>query len=68
VDEAPRIPKGVTHVALDLWEPGDTTGTTDGPLTCGDGSPSTIHRPYYHYWFEYYHEGRESERRREVPM
>ena len=49
VDEAPPVPKGVTRVAFDLWEPGDITGTTIGPLTCGDESPSTIHRPYYNY-------------------
>ena len=53
MDEASPIPKGVTRVASDLWEPGDTTGTTNRPLTCGDGPSSTIHGPYYNYWFEY---------------
>ena len=37
------------RVASYLWEPGDTTGTTIGPLTCADEYPSTIHSPYYHY-------------------
>jgi hypothetical protein len=44
-----RVPRGFTHTASDLWEPGDTTGTTNVALTCDDESPSTIHSPYYHY-------------------
>jgi hypothetical protein len=49
VDGLPLVPKGVTRGAVDLWEPGDTTGTTNGPLTCGNESSSTIHSPYYNY-------------------
>jgi hypothetical protein len=52
VDERSFVPSRVTRVAPDLWEPGDTTGRTNGPLTCGDESPSTIHSPYYNYWFQ----------------
>jgi hypothetical protein len=50
VDEAAPVPKGVTRVASDLWEPGDTTGTTIGLLTCDDVPSSTIHSPYYLYY------------------
>ena len=52
VDERSFVPSRVTRVAPDLWEPGDTTGRTNGPLTCGDDPPSTIHSPYYNYWFD----------------
>ena len=36
-------------MAPDLWEPGDTTGTANLPLTCDNESRSTIHSPYYNY-------------------
>jgi len=49
VDRPLRIPRGFTRTALDLWEPGDTTGTTDVALTCDNESWSTIHSPYYNY-------------------
>lgn len=52
VDEVMAIPRGVTRTPSDLWEPGDTPGTTNGPLTCGDEPSSTIHSPYYHHYYE----------------
>jgi hypothetical protein len=49
VDGTTGIPRGVTRTAPDLWEPGDTTGTTNVALTCDNDARSTIHSPYYNY-------------------
>jgi len=38
-------------------------------MTWADDSASTIHNPYYYFWFDTsLMHGRERERRREVPM
>jgi hypothetical protein len=52
VDAPGPIPRGVPRAPVDLWEPGDTTGTAIGHLTCEDGPSSTVHSPYYHYHLE----------------
>ena len=50
VDGPLPVPRGVTRRASHLWEPGDTTGTTIGLLTCDDVLSSTIHSPYYFHY------------------
>lgn len=51
VDVEWSFPKRVPHAACRLWEPGDTTGTMIGHLTCDDVRSSTIHSPYYLYYY-----------------
>jgi hypothetical protein len=50
VDVERSVPRRVPHAPCRLWEPGDTTGTTIGLLTCDDVLSSTIHSPYYFYY------------------
>lgn len=50
VDAARFVPRRVPRTPRRLWEPGDTTGTTIGLLTCDDVRSSTIHSPYYLYF------------------
>jgi hypothetical protein len=51
VDVDRSVPKRVPRAPRRLWEPGDTTGPTIGLLTCDDVRSSTIHSPYYLYYY-----------------
>ena len=52
MDDGCAVHRPIPRAPLRLWEPGDDTGTTVGPVTCDDTSSSTIHTPYYHYWLD----------------
>ena len=48
VENRDLLPTRVPRTHRRLWEPGDRAGTIIVSLTCEDGSPSTIHSPYYY--------------------
>jgi hypothetical protein len=52
VDDRGGIPTRITRAPSWLWEPGDDTGTAIGPVTCDDVRSSTIHSPYFYFWFD----------------
>jgi hypothetical protein len=52
VDDGRSVHRPIPRAPLQLWEPGDDTGTMVRPVTCDDTSSSTIHNPYYHHWLD----------------
>ncbi|HEX6237494.1 MAG TPA: hypothetical protein VFZ68_09880 [Acidimicrobiales bacterium] len=52
MDEPLLLPRHIPRTPLVLWEPGDGPGTANCQLTWDDDRSSTIHTPYYHYWYD----------------